>query len=338
MPFVDAITKLRSLSIVGMAKNTGKTETLNYLLGRLASYPQLSLALTSIGIDGEKRDQVTRTDKPEIILRPGTIFVTAEKFYRMKLLPAEVCDIDARFTTPIGRAIYARSRGTGKVLIAGPSSTLGLKMVVDKMLERGIDLTIIDGALSRMSLASPSLAEGIILATGAAYSAQPEQLVRSTKALFRQINFPALRHRKIADKLADVDQEIYLIDRSGELFPTGIGSALMDETWEKLAKTVEAEAIFIPGVVTDKILERLKAKDIPSLLVKDFTRIFASPAAVASYLATGKKINVLFSTKLMAVTFNPLAPNGFRLDSDRLCDMLSEALGVPVYDVRRIAV
>ena len=63
MPFISGLTQLRSLSIVGMAKNTGKTECLNYVLRRLwEEYPQVSLALTSIGIDGERRDQVTQTD------------------------------------------------------------------------------------------------------------------------------------------------------------------------------------------------------------------------------------------------------------------------------------
>lgn len=338
MPFVEAITKLRSLSIVGMAKNAGKTETLNYILGRLEDYPYLSVAVTSIGIDGEKEDQVTQTAKPEITLSTGTLFVTAESYYRKKLLPAEVCDIDTRITTPIGRAIYAKARGKGKILLAGPSSNYGLRLVVERMKELGVDLTIIDGALSRMSLASPSVAEGIVLATGASFSAQPDTLVRGTKALYRLIKLPSLSDRTLAVRLSDVSDEIYLLGEDGKLYSTGQTSALMMEAWEALAKTVKAQAIFIPGVVTDTILSRLKSKHIPTLVVKDFTRIYASPQVVAAFFATGKEIKVLYATKLMAITFNPQAPSGYRLHSDAVCQRLREELGVPVYDVRRISI
>ena len=35
MPFIEDILKHKSLSIVGLEKNTGKTECLNYVLSRL---------------------------------------------------------------------------------------------------------------------------------------------------------------------------------------------------------------------------------------------------------------------------------------------------------------
>mgnify|MGYP006352224553 CR=1 FL=1 len=54
MPFVSDIVKYDSLSIVGLEKNTGKTEALNYILRRLPS-TGAKLAVTSIGIDGEQR-------------------------------------------------------------------------------------------------------------------------------------------------------------------------------------------------------------------------------------------------------------------------------------------
>ena len=52
MPFVENIRNYRSLSIVGLEKNTGKTVCLNYLLGRLDKLG-ISTAVTSIGVDGE---------------------------------------------------------------------------------------------------------------------------------------------------------------------------------------------------------------------------------------------------------------------------------------------
>ena len=52
MGFVDDISDYRSLAIVGLEKNTGKTECLNYILRRIKDSAD-RFALTSIGIDGE---------------------------------------------------------------------------------------------------------------------------------------------------------------------------------------------------------------------------------------------------------------------------------------------
>lgn len=87
--------KYRSLAIVGLEKNTGKTECLNYLLRQIGKMDG-QFALTSIGIDGESRDQVCQTPKPEIEVPEGMIFVTSEKHYRQKRLIAEVLDISER--------------------------------------------------------------------------------------------------------------------------------------------------------------------------------------------------------------------------------------------------
>ena len=59
MPFIKEILKYDSLSIVGLEKNVGKTECLNYILERLP-LQQLRVAVTSIGTDGENKDQETR--------------------------------------------------------------------------------------------------------------------------------------------------------------------------------------------------------------------------------------------------------------------------------------
>ena len=338
MPFIANIAQLKSLAIVGTAKNVGKTESLNYILGALRKrHPELQLALTSIGIDGELRDQVTQTDKPEITLHNGMRFVTAENFFRKKLLPAEIFDIDRIYSSSIGRLIYARARGIGKTLIAGPPSTGGLRRVVARMNQEGVDLTLIDGALSRLSLASPSVAEGMVLATGSAYSAQPEQLIKRMRELMRLIRLPQLADRKLAEQLAEVDKGVRLITTEGAIVDPGFASALTPDMWRDTTWLAEGDMLYVPGVVSDKLLNQLRLiKRHRQLVVKDFTRIFASGQAVQSYLATGREIKTLYSSKLMAVTFNPLAPSGYRLDSERMCGRLSEALDVPVYDVRRL--
>ena len=65
MGFVTNISDFGSLAIVGLEKNTGKTEGLNYILGQLGGRADREEA-TSRGTDGASRDQVCQTAKPEI--------------------------------------------------------------------------------------------------------------------------------------------------------------------------------------------------------------------------------------------------------------------------------
>ena len=164
LPFIDEIMRYDSLSIVGLEKNTGKTESLKYILDRLPVQNK-RIAVTSIGIDGETVDQVTRTQKPEIVLREGMYFGTSEMHYRQRRLVSELIDVSDE-NTSLGRVVTARALTTGKILLSGPSSASSLKRWMGEMRRQDIDLVIIDGALSRMSSASPAVSQSMILATG----------------------------------------------------------------------------------------------------------------------------------------------------------------------------
>ena len=78
---LQRLHSVRTMSIVGMCKNAGKTTMLNWLLeqGRL----QGTLGLTSIGRDGESTDVVTGTEKPGIFVREGTLIATAQDMLRL---------------------------------------------------------------------------------------------------------------------------------------------------------------------------------------------------------------------------------------------------------------
>ena len=164
--------------MVGMEKNCGKTECLNYILRNLPSDGP-GVCVTSIGLDGERTDQVTGTAKPEIVLRSGMFFSTSETHYRSRRLVSEIVDVSGE-TTALGRLITARVALEGKVILSGPSSTVSLKRWMDSISGFGIGLTIIDGALSRKSSASPAVSEAMVLATGAALSCNMPALVDRT--------------------------------------------------------------------------------------------------------------------------------------------------------------
>lgn len=331
LPFIEEILKCDSLSIVGLEKNTGKTECLKYVLDNLPVESK-RIAVTSIGIDGETVDQVTRTQKPEISLRQGMYFGTSEMHYRQRRLVSELIDVSDE-TTSLGRVVTAKALTGGKILLSGPSSSNSLRRWMRDMRRHDIDLVIIDGALSRLSSASPAVSQSLILATGAAYSANLTTLVSKTAHVVDLVNLELTSERNIKT-LMPLEKGVWFIDKSGELKELdAVTSLSRDIHFEGMD---DCETLYVAGALVDGFLEKVrKNKSLRQveLVVRDFTKIFVAPQQFRLFIKAGGRISVLQRSKLIAVTVNPTSPSGYVLDSDTLCDRLSEAIGLPVYDL-----
>ena len=333
MPFLESILQHKSLSIVGLEKNTGKTECFNYILKRLP-LEKIKVAVSSIGIDGENIDQVTQTDKPEIFLREGLYFTTSEKHYREREVLSEVLDVGDEEIS-LGRLITAKVLMDGKVLLSGASSTASLKRWIEMLRRRyKVDLIIIDGALSRLSLASPAVSESMILATGAALSANIATLVAKTTFVVELINIE--KSSINGEELIKVNEGgVWSVDTRGSIQELLFDSSFTMNSVTTL-KMGNCRAIFVSGALTDRLLDTISGdKEMlkKELIVRDFTRIFVTPVKYRRFLKAGGRIKVLQRSKLIAVTVNPVAPNGVILDSEKLVNRLSEEIGLPVYDI-----
>ena len=331
MPFINDILKYSSLSIVGLEKNTGKTECLKYVLDRLPLQTK-RIAVTSIGIDGETVDQVTRTQKPEIVLREGMYFGTSEMHYRQRRLVSELIDVSDE-STSLGRVVTARALTSGKILLSGPSSGSSLKRWMAGTGQYGIDLVIIDGALSRLSSASPAVSQSMILATGAAYSANINTLVNKTAHVVDLVNLNLTTEDNIK-MLAPLEQGVWFIDTEGTLHDLKALTSLSQEI--HFEGMENCSTLYVAGALVDGFLEKVRQNKHlrqVEIVVRDFTKIFVSPQQFKLFIKAGGRISVLQKSKLIAVTVNPTSPSGYVLDSDTLCNKLSEAIGLPVYDL-----
>lgn len=328
---LKSILSCRSLSIVGMAKNTGKTVCLNYVLDQLRATDKV-IAVTSIGLDGEKTDQVTQTEKPEVTLAVGTYFVTTEYHYRQRQLLSEICQL-SEDTTSLGRLVTARVLQEGKAILAGPSSTGRIRTLIGELRELGVDLTIVDGALSRKSPASPAVTDGLILTTGAAIAPDLNSIVSKTKFVYQltQLSEYEVDNR---DELMQYESGIYALEEGGA-HRLPIASSLLFTKCKDILFS-HGNTLFISGIVTDNMLDYLRmqpnVKDI-QLIVKDFTKIFVTPFVLQGFLQKGGRLRVLKRPNLLAMCVNPTSPSGFKLESEQLRAALRQVVGVPVYDV-----
>ena len=330
-PFIDEILKYNSLSIIGLEKNTGKTETLKYVLDRLP-VDKKRIVVTSIGIDGETTDQVTLTQKPEIVLREGMFFGTSEVHYRQRRLVSELIDV-SDVTTSLGRVVTAKALTDGKILLSGPSSGISLRQWMADMRRFDIDLVVIDGALSRMSSASPAVSQSMILATGAAYSANLNTLVQKTAYVVELINLPLTSHDNIL-RLMPLEKGVWWTDGEGKLHELNGVTSLSQEI--RFDGMEQCRQLYVAGALVDGFMEKVrKNKNLrqTEIVVRDFSKIFVTPLQYRAFLKSGGTIRVLQKSQLLALTVNPTSPSGYVLDSDLLCGKLTETTGLPAYDL-----
>lgn len=335
MPFISELLKYKSCSIVGLEKNTGKTECLNYVMQRLP-LREKRVAVSSIGIDGETTDQVTKTAKPDIFLREGMFFGTSEKHYLMKQLTSELLEITDE-TTSLGNIVIGKTLTPGKILLSGPSSSNGIRRWMDTMKKYDVDLILVDGALSRMSLASPTVSESMILATGAAYSANINTLVQKTAFVVQMINLN-LTSEENYNRFFDIRNGVWAVDGngSGMLVDLKVASSLsININTEGLKK---CKTLYVSGALTDNFINHIRQNKIfneTEIVVRDFTKIFLTPMTYNTFVNGKRKITVMQKSKLIAVCVNPTSPNGIILDSEKLCKTLSDAINLPVYDLKK---
>lgn len=331
MTLINNILKCKTLSITGMAKNTGKTVTLNYLLEQLRLRGK-AVAVTSIGIDGEKTDQVTQTEKPEIELYEGTLFVTSEYHYRQRQLVSEIVDL-SEDSTSLGRLVTARVLQSGKVILSGPATTGGVRKVLDRMAEYGVDLTIVDGALSRKSHAAPTITDGLVLSTGAAIAPDLNTVVKKTAELYELMKLPEYETFK-TDELLQLESGIFALEDDNPV-SLNIPSSLLSDKY-KSALFAHGNQLFISGILTDNMLNFLRMQPEikgSAVVVKDFTKVFVTPMNLRLFLSKGGRLFVLKRPNLLAVTVNPVAPSGFTIPSKVLVEAMENIFAVPVYDV-----
>jgi hypothetical protein len=327
LPLVQ-YNKASSVSFVGMAKNVGKTVSFNHLI-RQATAHKLRLGLTSIGRDGERRDEVFHSPKPRIFAPAGALLATA----RGSLARSEVCFevlLDTGLPTAIGEVVLVRTRKAGFVELAGPTLISQQKFIQTLFAEYGADLTLIDGALDRVSPAVPGLTQATILATGAAVGASIEIILKKTMDRLQRLALPRMKDidgnscRQIIDSckaaILDEDNQITILPVEHSLLA---GKHLLKSI------TRQTQTVILAGAVGDAILECLlasKTRGAVQLVIKNGAALFCSAALWRRFSAAGGLIRVVEPIQLLAVTVNPASPSGSLFEAQDFFARIAEGL------------
>ena len=333
----DLSTKYKTLSIVGMSKNAGKTTALNFLIEE-AMDDGIRLGVTSIGRDGESQDLVTGTEKPKIYLDQDTIVTVPTQLYDLADAGLEILK-KTRFSTPMGDLLICRVADSGYVQIAGPPAAMDTKRVCDELFQYGCELVLIDGAIDRKSIASPETSDAIILSTGAVLSRSMRKVVDETAHVVNLYSIPELEEGAVRTLIEEnnFDDRIMLVGKDGSVkkldLATGLGSSrFIDDEIDD-----NTEYVYIPGAFTNSVIADINPKKLKRVkfVLKNPTKIFFSAMDWGLWRKKGFRVSVLKNIEIAAITVNPWAPSGYTFDSEALVAAMKEALPeLPVIDVR----
>jgi hypothetical protein len=92
----------------------------------------------------------------------------------------------------LGEVVILRAQSDGAIQVAGASTTFQTLHLKERFAMLGANRLIIDGAMSRKSLGSASLADGVILASGASQSPKIHIAVAETVHAAELLNLPEL--------------------------------------------------------------------------------------------------------------------------------------------------
>lgn len=333
----DLSQKYKTLSIVGMSKNAGKTTALNYLIEE-AMDEGIKLGITSTGRDGETEDLVTGTEKPRVYLDEDTLVAVPSFLYELSDAGLEVVR-ETKYSTAIGTLLICRVKSAGYVQVAGPVINAEQKMLCQDMLDEGCDMVMIDGAIDRKTIASPDTSDAIILATGAVISRKMNKMVEETAHVVNLYSTEELENGMFRDAIEqnNFDDKIMLVSEDGEVkkldLLTGLGAArYIDEAIDDSTKYV-----YIPGAFTNSVISDISTKKIKQVrfVLKDPTKIFINTMDWGRLRKRGFRASVLRKIKIALITVNPWAPAGYTFDNRELLQAMKEAIpDIPVIDVR----
>lgn len=332
----ELVSPYESVSFIGMCKNAGKTTTFNRLIKELKQ-SGVSFAATSVGRDGESTDLVTNTVKPGIFVYKGTIIATAAELLKYCDITKEIFGTTGIYT-PMGEIILVRALSDGFVQLAGPSMTSQLAQISGDFRSMGVDKILIDGALGRKSLCSRKVSQSTILCSGASYHKDITQVVRDTAFICELLKLPQAEF--------EVDEDIWnqnackyipVWDDRQVRIPEEKKSP--EKLWRRGAKDVP-EHIVVQGGLTDAMVKTLVMSNADlkgrKMVLRDGSKILLSSNMYEKLRIKGLSFEVADAIELLGVTINPFSAYGFHFDKNEFMERMSEAVDVPVYNVREV--
>lgn len=317
------ITTEKVVSIIGLSKNAGKTTVLNKLIEEQKN--QL-IAITSIGLDGEKIDNVNHKPKPRIKVFKGMIIATAEDCLKeIEILYA--IHEKTQIQTALGNIVIIEALSDGFVLVAGPSTKTKMKNLLLKLKKYQLKRIYLDGALFRKSFSIQEIVDGMILVTGAAYSRSMEKTISDSRTLIDQLSLKK-NPEPYNYGLVDTKNKGYMIEKGFD----------KDTILNMIIKNkINVKYLRLTGAFTDKIARRIidyRLQFLNATIELDDTISFICKG---EYYEKLRKVNIHFCVKnsvpVLFLAINPYSPDGYEYDKVKFKKSMQSGLKLKCINV-----
>jgi hypothetical protein len=342
---------IHRLALIGLSKNVGKTTATNHLLETLINeklYCSDEIALTSLGLDGEAIDALTGLPKPRYVPQAGLLVATTAELLRQA--ESEGAQVERLQQLPgrtaLGPVILARILRPGRVIIAGPTLLRDLRNAMDQLQVFGAHLSIVDGAINRLSAAAPKITDACILCTGASAATTPEHVARRTADVLLRLSTQQTQWLDAYRKQTS-PARLYKFSATGgdntiETY-TDVTEPGFEARWIAKHMQPTPKPIFVlHGAFTEElsrailtVLPKKYSPDHGELIVEDATKIFCHPVVLQRLSERGLDIRVANPLRILALTANPYTPE-YLCSSQHLIDILAKELPAgrpPIIDV-----
>lgn len=339
MAFIELIkNKYSSISIVGMAKNAGKTVTLNKLIEE-ANNISLTIGITSTGRDGERSDVVTNTEKPAIYVEKGTLITTAENIINLKDAKIEILQV-TKYRSPLGNIVIGKVVEAGFIQIAGPSSNAEIKEIINDLKSLGAHLVIVDGSINRKTSASPGVTEATILSTGAVISRDMNKVIEETIHTSNIFKLKSIE-KKVKEKISGINNfKVLIIDKDYNVKNLELKTSINNGNYIASHINNDTKYVVFSGALLKKTVEDIfnatKNRDF-TFVVNDGTKVFIDSKNYNILVYKGMKIEVINPINLIAITLNPYSPSGYYFEPTKFLSTVSSYIkDIKIFDVMQL--
>lgn len=327
---------VRSLAIIGLVKNAGKTTVVNALMANCTH----RFGLTSLGLDGERVDHLTGLAKPRIAPPAGTLVATTRGSLERSRYAMDVLE-ELPFHTPLGRVVIGRAGHDGQVEVSGPTTLAELRVTIERLHAHGAEQVLVDGAINRLGSASPRVSDGVVVATGGMVGDTLDEVLDTTVATLDMLTLPetSAETRALLDTSRFPGARAVAIDGDGRPQPLELATVIGEGvTVAREVERIDAHTLFVGGALTREFVEDftrvLPPRRTLRVVVRDATVLVLPPTAVRLFARRRIALEVLRPLRVLALTANPFrVPQPYQ--PKVFFNALVDALGsrVPLFDV-----
>ena len=326
----------RSLAVIGLVKNAGKTTVVNALLANCRHL----FGLTSLGLDGERTDHLTGLAKPSIAPPAGTLIATTRGSLERSHYAMEILE-ELPFHTPLGRVVIGRAGSEGKIEVSGPTTLAELRVTIEALQAHGADQVLVDGAINRIGSASPRVSDGVVMATGGMVGDTLDDVVGTTVATLDMLMLPevSVATRALVTPFLARNARAVAFAADGAFTELDLGTVVGEGvTVAREVERLATRTLYVGGALTQEFVDDftrvLPPRHQLRVVVRDATVLVLPATGVARFRKRGIALEVLTPLRVLAVTANPFrVPQPYR--SQLFFNAIADAVGdrAPIFDV-----